>query len=89
MRLSIPVFALLLAACSSTGVLQTGDDTYMIAKRSGQAGFGPPVKTQGAVYEEANAYCAQEQKTLETVNLDVTNSGFGRPGAVNLQFRCQ
>lgn len=89
MRLLILVFALLLAACSSTGVVQTGDDTYMIAKRSAQAGFGPPVKTQGAVYEEANAHCAQQQKTLETVNLDVTNSGFAKPGAVNLQFRCQ
>ena len=89
MRFSIPILALLLAACSSTGVIQTGDDTYMIGKRSAQAGFGPPVKTKGAVYEEANAFCAQQQKTLETVNLDVTNSGFGKPGAVNLQFRCK
>lgn len=88
MRISIPILALLLVACSSTGVVQTGDDTYMIGKRSGQAGFGPPIKTQGAVYEEANAFCAQQRKILETVKLDVTNGGFARPGAVNLQFRC-
>ena len=47
------------------------------------------MKAQADVYEEVNAFCAQQQKTLETVNLDVTNSGFGKPGAVNLQFRCE
>ena len=89
MKPLVAILALLITACTSTGVVAVGDDTYMIGKRSAQAGFGPPVKTQGAVYEEANAFCEQQQKELETVKLDVTNSGFGKPGAVSLQFRCK
>lgn len=63
-------------------------DTYMIAKRSAEAGFGPPVKTQASVYAEANEYCEKRQNKVETVDLIVRNSGFGKPGSVNLKFRC-
>ena len=69
MRILIPVPALILAACTSTGVVPTGDDTYMIAKKSAQVGIGPPVKTQAAVYAEANEHCAKKQKstTMEAI----------------------
>jgi hypothetical protein len=60
----------------------------MIAKKSAQAGFGPPVATQAAVYREANEYCAKEKKGVETINLKVVNSGVARLGSVTLQFRC-
>ena len=83
--LLIPI---ILAGCSSTGVVPMDGDTYMIAKRSAQIGFGPPVKIQGEVYAEANEYCAKQQKTVETINLHTTNSGFNRPAAVTLEFRC-
>ena len=89
MRLHAFLLAFALTACSSSGVIPTGEDTYMIAKRSAQFGTGPPVKTQAAVYAEANEFCAQQQKTIETVNLDVRNSVFGRQGSVTLQFRCK
>ncbi len=89
MRVLLVCAALMLAACTSTGVVPTGDDTYMIGKRSAQAGFGPPVKTRAAVYAEANEFCAKKQASVETINLDVINSGFGRPGSVTLEFRCE
>ena len=89
MKSTVLIAVVALTACSNTGVVPTGDDTYMIAKRSAQVGFGPPVNAQADVYEEANAFCAKQQKTLKTVDLDVTNSGFARSGAVNLQFRCE
>ncbi len=63
--------------------------TYMIAKRSAQVGFGPPDSVKADVYREANDFCAKEQKQVETINLEVTNSGFARPGNVSLQFRCK
>ena len=33
--------------CASTGVVQTGQDTYLIAKKSPQVGFGPPIGVKG------------------------------------------
>ena len=79
----------LLAACTSTGMVPIDNGTYMIAKRSAQVGFGPPVGAKADVYREANDFCAQTQKTAETIKLDVTDTGLARPGSVSLQFRCK
>jgi hypothetical protein len=46
------------------------------------------VKAQADVYREASAFCARQNRSLETVKLDVTNSGLARPGSVSLQFKC-
>jgi hypothetical protein len=80
---------LVVLGCSSTGVVPMDNGTYMIAKRSAQAGFGPPVAAKAQVYREANAFCARQGKTVETVNLELTDSGFARPGSVTLEFRCK
>ena len=77
-----------LCGCASTGVIPMDKDTYMIAKRSPQLGFGQPVGAKAAVYREANTFCAKQNKRVETVQCDMQNSGFGRPGSVSLQFRC-
>lgn len=77
-----------LSACASSGILTVDQDTYMIAKRSAQVGFGPPVAATAYVYREANAYCANKGKTVQTVNLDQVDSGFGRPASASLKFRC-
>lgn len=89
MRYTAVFVALLLVGCASTGVVPMDSGTYMIAKRSAQAGFGPPDGVKADVYREANAFCAKQQKTVETIKLDVTDSGFARPGNVSLQFRCK
>jgi hypothetical protein len=81
--------AFMFTACSSTGVVRMDSGTYMIAKRSAQFGFGPPDGVKADVYREANDYCAKEKKEVETINLEVTNSGFARPGNVSLHFRCK
>lgn len=51
--------------------------------------MGPPVAAQAEVYQEANTFCSSRQKQLETIKLDVTNSGFAKPGSVTLIFRCK
>ena len=78
----------MLSACSSTGVVPSGDDTLMIAKKNAQVGFAPCVKTDAAFYAEASAYCGSREKLVETVNKEVRDSTFGRLGSVNLKFRC-
>jgi len=77
-----------LVGCASTGVVQTGRDTYLIAKKSPQVGFGPPIGVKGEAYSEANEFCAKEGKAVETLKLEQTNSGFARAAAVSLEFRC-
>lgn len=77
-----------LSGCTSTGVIHMDKDTFMIAKRSAQLGFGQPVGAKADVYREANEFCAKQNKEVETVECNMQNSGFGRPGSVSLQFRC-
>lgn len=77
-----------LVACASTGVVPMDKDTYLIAKKSAQVGFGPPIGVKAEVYVEANEFCGRQNKAVETVALDLTNSGFARSAAVSLQFRC-
>lgn len=63
-------------------------DTFLIAKKSPQVGFGPPIGIKGEAYSEANDFCAKEGKAVETVKLEETNSGFARSAAISLEFRC-
>lgn len=80
--------AIALSACATTGVIPMDKDTYILGKRSAQLGFGPPVGAKAEVYEEANAFCAKQSRSVETVSFESVDSGFARPGSVSLQFRC-
>jgi hypothetical protein len=82
----LAIFALV--GCANTGIVPMDKDTYLIAKKSPQVGFGPPIGIKGEVYSEANEFCAKENKVVETVKYDQTNAGFARPAAVSLEFRC-
>jgi hypothetical protein len=84
----VPLAAIAMAGCASTGVVPMGKDTFLIAKKSPQVGFGPPIGIKGEAYQEANDFCAKEGKTFESIKLEQTNSGFGRAAAVSLEFRC-
>jgi hypothetical protein len=86
----VSIFAVLvLAACSSTGVIPLDDGVFMIAQRSAQVGFGPPDAVKADVYKEANAFCYKTNQKVETVNLEMTNSGLAKPGNVSLEFKCK
>ena len=89
MKYLLLMTVLLLSACSSTGVIPIDKGSFMIGRRSAQAGFGPPSGTKADVYQEANEFCTKEHKTVKTINLNVTNTGFGRPGNVELIFNCE
>ncbi|WP_236720878.1 hypothetical protein [Paraburkholderia phytofirmans] len=84
---AMPVL-LALAACS-TGVVPMDAGTYMVAKRSAQVGFGPANGAKADVYREANEFCAKENKKVETVSLQMTDSAFAQPASASLQFRCK
>lgn len=81
--------ALLLTACSSTGVIPTGDGVYMISKQSAAGIFGTPAGVEADIYREADAYCAKQHLVIETVNVQTVNAvPFSHEGAATLHFRC-
>lgn len=88
MRYAIVLFVFILTSCGSTGVVPMDLETYMIAKRSVRAGYGPPDDAKADVYREANEFCAKDTLVIETINLEITNASFARPGNVSLTFRC-
>jgi hypothetical protein len=79
---------LALAGCANTGVVPMDKGTYLVAKKSPQVGFGPPIGIKGEAYSEANDFCAKEGKVVETLKFEQTDSGFARAAAVSLEFRC-
>jgi hypothetical protein len=84
------LFSLLIViGCASTGVVQTDANTYMIAKKNPQVGFGPPIGVRAEVYQEANEFCAKQNEVVETIKLELTNAGFARSAAATLVFRCK
>jgi len=89
-RILIPVAALILAACGSTGIVPKGDGTYTVAKEISRMFSGSPEDVKQDVYREAVDLCAGEQKAVETIKLEITpESGYTKPGNVFLEFRCR
>ena len=88
MKQSLLLLPIVLAACASTGVVPMDKGTYLIAKKSPQVGFDPPIGIKGEAYTEANEFCAKEGKVVETLKLEETNAGFARSAAVSLEFKC-
>lgn len=88
MKKWLVILTLVLTGCTSTGIVPMDKDTYMVSKRSAQIGFGPAVGAKADVYREANEFCREQNRKVETVNLEMTDSGFGRPASASLQFRC-
>jgi hypothetical protein len=88
MKTWLVILSVVLTGCASTGVVPMDNDTYMVSKRSAQVGFGPADGAKADVYREANDFCAKQNQKLETVKLEMTDSGFARPASASLQFRC-
>lgn len=87
MMLVLPCLPLL--GCASTGVIPVGDGVFMIAKKSATTtGTGGQVKAD--LYKEANAYCKQQGKELETIDVTgVDGRPFVRTASAELRFRCK
>ena len=88
MKMRFAILILVLSGCSSTGIVPMDKDTFMVSKRSAQIGLGAADGAKADVYREANEFCAKQNKKVETVSLEMTDSGVARPASASLQFRC-
>lgn len=89
MRNSIVALTMILAGCSSTGIVPIDRDTYMVAKTSSACGFRSADGTKAKLYREANKFCAKKNRQIQTV--DVTGRDgipFARCASAELRFRC-
>lgn len=89
MKIIIIAVASLVAACTtSTGIIPANNGTYLIAKKSPQLGISEPVGIKGEAYQEANEFCAKDNKSVETVQYSGQGSHIGRFASVSLEFKC-
>jgi hypothetical protein len=78
----------LVACAGSTNVVPTGPDTYMIASR-GTMGWSSGPAQKAKAFEEADAYCKQKGRTLETISESDSGAGaFGKVSTGEVRFRC-
>jgi len=81
----VPLF---LIGCQSTGVISTGNDTYMVGKKDGTPGLGVSLENKADVYREANAFCQKKGLDLRVISETVTPARPAQLGATELQFKC-
>jgi hypothetical protein len=79
----------ILTGCAGTTheVVPAGHDTYMIANH-GTMGWSSAGAQKANAYEDANNYCKQKGKEIETISERETDSGFGKIASAELEFRC-
>lgn len=78
-----------LAGCASTGIVQTGDGTYMVAKKSAAGVFTSGATVKAGLYQEASDFCAKDGKVVETITATSANAiPFARMPQAEINFRC-
>jgi hypothetical protein len=84
------VGALALATgCAGTThqIVPTGQGTYMVASH-GTMGWSSAGAQKAKAFEDANNYCKQQGKEVQTISNRETDSGFGKIASAEIEFRC-
>ena len=77
-----------IAGCSSTGILKSGGDAYIVSKTSLQVGYGAPTAVHAEIIQEAEQFCSKQSKAMEVIRTDIQHPALGRPGSATVEFRC-
>ena len=84
-RIAVLLAAVLTACTTTTGVVSTGGDTYMVA---GETQSTSPHEVTADLYRQANAYCAERKKEFKALSLVDKAGNFGRLASSKLDFKC-
>jgi len=80
---------LTLAGCSSSGPIQTGQDTYLLTKQSAGGIFKPGASVKADLLAEANEFCGKSGKRIELLTSDAKNAiPFARTSSAEISFKC-
>lgn len=87
-KLLVLVLAVVISGCASTsGVVPTGPDSYMISRSAGYGHFATgPVLADA--YKEANEFCEDKGKKLEPVHTNEIPMSFGHYPEAHIDFMC-
>lgn len=89
MKVLLILTILLVSACSSSGVVSVGEDTFLITEKAAGCGFSSAEGTKVDVYIKANAHCASLNKDLVTVNITARDGvPLVRCASAELEFKC-
>ncbi len=85
--IAIALFSL--SACSSSGPIATGPDTYMITKQSAAGIAKPGASIKADLLVEANEFCAKSGKRIELLTATSQNAiPFARMSSAEISFKC-
>ena len=83
------LLVLFLVSCASSGVIRTGENTYIISKKSAGGGFVSGSGAKADLYEEANEFCVAQGKFVETIKATaIKGIPFVRIAGAELEFKC-
>jgi hypothetical protein len=80
------VAAATMTACSHSGVVPMGPDTYMIA--NSEWGFSSGGYQKAKILQEASDYCHSLGKEMLPISSKQDDLRFGRTPSAEVQFRC-
>ena len=81
------LFIFLVGCATSSGVVPTGPDSFMVS-RSAPWGSANASTVLADCYQEANEFCAKDGKKMETVHTQTTPLYFGHRPEAQLDFMC-
>ena len=83
------VFICLVGCAEQSGVVILGKDTYMVSRQAA-TGFPGLGNLKAESLREANQYCVEQGKLMQTINTYETNPPyvFGNYPRVEIQFMC-
>ena len=85
--LLLALSAVLISGCStSSGVVSTGPDSYMISRT--QWGVRGPGLVKAAAIKEADAYCKKHGKAIMVIKTVEVGVKFGSEPAAEVYFKC-
>lgn len=76
------------SGCQSTGVIPTGQDSYMIGKKDGMPGLGVSLTNKAEVYREADEFCRAKGLEVQTLEVTTTPARLAQLGSTELDFKC-
>lgn len=85
-RFAALIFVLQIFGCASSGIVQTGPNSYMLAKS--EWGF-----TSGAVHtarlmQEASEFCSLKGKQINVISRRSNDVELGKTPAAEVNFQC-
>jgi len=83
------ICTLFLGACSSTGVIPMGENTYSISKTAFGCDLVSGAGVKSDIYIEMNQFCKEKNLFPEVITIEALDGVmFGRCASATVEFRC-